>query len=235
VTFRPALPHDPVETIAPGVHAVRGTFRMGPGMSISRTMTLLESDHGLVVLNAVRLSEEGEAALEKLGPVTHLVTLSESHGVDEPYFAHRYSPTVWAVPGMKLRAGVQATRELGTDSPIAGARVLGFPGTSGWKEVAYLTPQGGGTLVTCDALQNHVDGRHSSSLARALTGLMGFKGGLIVAAVWRRYQKVQGAGVRSAFAEVSERAFANLITGHGPAITGGADEKVRRAIEAVTA
>jgi hypothetical protein len=233
--YAPALPHDSLTKLADGVHAVRGTFQMGPALRISRTMTILEGADGLVVLNAMRLSEEGETELAKLGPVKHLVKLSESHGVDEPYFVHRYKPEVWSMADVRHLPGVTSTRVLGSDGPIAGGKVFGFAGTSGWKEVAYFVPSGGGTLVTCDSLQHHVDTKHASVFARVMTPMMGFKGGLIVAPMWRKYQKISGPQVKRAFAEVLAQPFANLVTGHGPAIAGGADAKARRAIEAASA
>jgi hypothetical protein len=229
-SFPEALPHDSITKVADGVYAVRGGFRMGPGMRISRTMTILEGDDGLVLFNAIRLTEQGEAELGKLGVVKHLIKLSDSHGVDEPYVIERYHPEVWAVEGAKLRSGTSATRRLEGHGPVAGGKVLAFPGTSGWTEVAYLAPRGGGTLVSCDALQHHVDLEHTSFLARVLTPPMGFKGGLIVASMWRKYQKVRGEEVRRAFAEVMEHPFANLVTGHGPPITGGADQLARQAV-----
>jgi hypothetical protein len=231
MTFAPALLHDDITKVTEGVYAVRGSFQMGPGLRISRTMTIVEAGDGLVLLNAMRLSERGEAQLERLGPVKHLVKLSDSHGIDEPYVFDRYRPEVWAIEGARLRTGVPRTRVLGPDGPIAGASVIGFAGTSGWAEVAYLVPGSGGTLVTCDAIQHHVDLEHTTLLARIMTPLLGFKGGLIVASMWRKLQKVQGDAVRSAFAELAAHSYANLVTGHGPAMVGQADTCVRRAVE----
>jgi hypothetical protein len=233
-SFPPALPHDSITKVADGVYAVRTGFQMGPGMRISRTMTILEGEDGLVLLNAVRLSEEGEAELAKLGVVKHLIKLSDSHGIDEPYVVKRYQPEVWALPEAKLKGGISAARKLSTNGPVANGRVLAFPGISGWAEVAYLTPHGGGTLVTCDALQHHVDLQHTSFFMRVMTPLMGFKGGLIVASMWRKYQKVRGEQVRRAFAEITERSFANLVTGHGPPIAGDADRLARAAVESAS-
>jgi hypothetical protein len=64
---------------------------------------------------------------------------------------------------------------------------------------------------------------------------MGFKGGVIVAPMWRRFQKVQGAAVERAFAQTTSRSFANLVTGHGPAVVGGADSLVRKAVASAMA
>jgi hypothetical protein len=231
MSFAPALPHGPITKITDGVHIVRSGFRMGPGVVISRTMTILETGDGLAVLNAARLSDEGHAALERLGPIKHLVKLSDSHGLDEPYFVDRYKPEVWTLEGVKSIGG---TRKLGPDSPLREGRVVALPGASGWREVMYWAPNGGGTLVACDALQNHADTEGASFMARLITPLMGFKGGLIVAPMWRKYQKVAGAQVSAAFAPALELSFANVITGHGPAIVGGADAITRSAVQSAS-
>jgi hypothetical protein len=219
--------------VADGVHIVRGSFRMGPGMKIGRTMTILEGPDGLTILNAVRLSDEGLAELDQLGRVKHLVKLSDSHGIDEPFYADRYKPEVWALPGAKL-SGLTATRSLSDAGPVAGCAVLDYPNTA-WRECSYFAPNGGGTLVSCDSLQNHADSEGTSALARLITPLMGFKGGVIVAPMWCKFQKVAGPRVKQTFAKIFERSFSNLVTGHGPAVTGGADTRVRAAIEAAAA
>lgn len=232
--FAPALPHGPLTQVGKDLYLVRGTFRMGPLMTISRTMTVVKTPDGLVVLNAVRLSEAGHAELERLGPVKHLVKLSESHGIDEPFYAERYRPAVWAAPGTRFGPHVRGTDELGARTPIADAVVVAFPGIKGWREVALWLPHGGGTLVTCDALQNHVDTEHCSPVGHFMTSLLGFKGGVIVAPMWRRIQKVKGEALRQAFSEVERLAFENLVTGHGPAVVGAAQTHVREALDRAT-
>jgi len=216
--------------VVEGVHIVRGSFQMGPAMRIGRTMTIVVQPDGLVILNAVRLCAEGEQELDRLGKVKHLVKLSDSHGIDEPYYVDRYRPEVWALPSAKLE-GIVATQALGPATPMPGSTVLHFPGASGWQECALWLPHGGGTLVACDALQNHADREGASFVGRVMTSLLGFKGGVIVAPMWRKYQKVSGEGVRTAMAQIAARDFQNLATGHGPAVVGRASELVRSAIE----
>ena len=230
MTFPAALPHGPITRVVDGVYAVRGTFRMGPGMTIGRTMTIVAAPDGLVIFNAVRLSAAGEEALAKLGAVKRLVKLSDSHGLDEPYYVDRYRPEVWVVRGSRS-ARVKADRTLGPEAPIEGASVIDFPGTSGWAECAVLVPNGGGTLITCDVLQNHCDTEGASTFAKLMTPLLGFKGGGIVAPMWRKQQKVSGEAVREAVSGLLERPFENLVTGHGPPVVGGARESAREAIE----
>ena len=231
--FPAALAHGPLTKIADGVHVVRGTFRMGPGMTIGRTMTVLVAGDGLVVLNAVRLSEAGSAELDALGKVKHLVKLSDSHGIDEPYYADRYRPEVWTLSKAKLER-LASTRTLGPDGPVSGGTVVDYAGTAGWREAAYHVPLGGGTLVTCDAIQNCADTEGASFGGRLMASMMGFKGGVIVPSMWRRFQKLSGPRVRETLAGLEALEFASLVSGHGPAITAGAPAAVRGAISSAS-
>ncbi len=197
-------------------------------------MTVVDSGDGLIVFNAVRLSESGLAELDALGTVKHLVKLSDSHSIDEPFYADRSKPALWSLPGASLE-NLDADRSLGTQGPIAGGVVVDFGDTGGWREGAYLVPNGAGTLVTCDAIQNCADADRASFLGRIVTSLMGFKGGVVVPPMWRRFQKVSGARLRETLSGLMDLSFENLVTGHGPPIVGGADALVRAAIERASA
>ena len=96
-------------------------------------------------------------------------------------------------------------------------------------------PNGGGTLVTCDAVQNCADTDRASFAGRIMMSLMGFKGEVVVPPMWRKFQKLSGDALRDAVSPLSELSFENLVTGHGPPIVGGADSLVRNAIQSVTA
>jgi hypothetical protein len=187
---------------------------MGPGVTIGRTMTVLHTGAGLVVVNAIRLSDAAQTEPEGRGPVAHLVKLSDSHGVDEPFYVDRYAPTVWSLPGAAL-GDLRADRTLGPDGPVEGGVVVDFGKTGGWREGAYWVPAGGGTLVTCDAVQNCADA----------------DGGVIVPPFWSRAHKLSGSAVGETLAGLAELSFENLVTGHGPPVVGGADALVRAAIE----
>lgn len=229
-SFPKSLPHGPLTTVADGVYCVRGTFRMGPGMSIGRTMTVLDTGAGLVVLNAVRLSDSAQAELDTKGQVKHLIKLSDSHGIDEPFYVDRYKPTVWSLPGAAMR-DLRVDRTLGPDGPVDGGVVVDYGETAGWREGAYLVPIGGGTLVTCDAIQNCADTEGASFIGRILGSVMGFKGGVINPPMWRRVHKLSGPAVGETLSGLAGLSFENLVTGHGPPVAGGADGLVRAAIE----
>lgn len=227
-----SLAHGAIAKVADDVYCVRGGFKMGPGVVISRTMTLIVAGDGLVVFNAVRLNDETEAELEGIGPVKHLVKLSDSHAVDEPYYAEHYKATVWSIPGADL-GGLTADKTFGPDGPIPGGVVVDFGETKGWREAAYLVPQGGGTLITCDAVQNHCDGEGASFGGKIMMSLMGFKGGVLVPPMWRRFQKLKGPALTETLSGLKGLSFENLVTGHGPPIVGGADSIVHAAIDSV--
>ncbi len=229
-SFPKHLPHGSLTPVVDGVYCVRGSFGMGPGVIIGRTMTVVDTGDGLVVLNAVRLSDSAQAELDALGQVKHLVKLSDSHSIDEPFYVDRYKPAVWSLPGAAM-GELSVDRSLGQDGPVAGGVVVDYGETAGWREGAYLVPMGGGTLVTCDAIGNYADTEGASFLGRIMTSLMGFKGGVVVPPMWRRFQKIKGARVRETLSGLVDRSFANLVTGHGPSIVGGADALVRSAIE----
>ena len=228
--FAEPLPHGSMTTVADDVYCVRGAFRMGPGVTIGRTMTVLQAGVGLVVLNAIRLSDAAHAELDARGPVADLVKLSDSHGVDEPFYVDRYGPTVWSLPGAAL-GDLRGERTLGPDGPVDGGVVVDFGKMGGWREGAYWVPAGGGTLVTCDAIQNCADADGASFLGRVLGSVLGFKGGVIVPPFWSRAQKLSGSAIDETLAGLAELSFENLVTGHGPAVVGGADAMVRAAIE----
>jgi hypothetical protein len=207
---------------------------MGRGMKIGRTMTVLRGDDGLVVLNAVRLSDTAQTELDALGPVKHLIKLSDSHFIDEPFYADHYKATVWTVPGAKL-GDLTTDKTLGEEQPITGGVVIDLTAAHGWREAAYFVPHGGGTLVTCDVIQNHVDKEGSNFMGGVMMNVMGFKGGVAVVPMWRKFQKLKGPAVAEALTGLTQHSYENLVTGHGPHVTGGADAKVKAAIKLASA
>lgn len=53
--FLPALSHGPITEPLPGIYQVVGSFRFGPGVTITRNMTIVKQGEELVLLNSVRL------------------------------------------------------------------------------------------------------------------------------------------------------------------------------------
>ncbi len=185
-SFPNHLPHGSLTSVVDGLYCVRGSFGMGPGVKIGRTMTVVKTG------------------------------------------------TVWSLPGASL-GQLSVDRSLSAEGPIAGSVVVDYGETAGFREGAYLVPMGGGTLVTCDAIQNCADTDGASFLGRMIMSVMGFKGGVVVPPMWRRFQKVKGPRVGETLSGVVDLSFANLVTGHGPPVVEGADAMVRSAIERASA
>jgi hypothetical protein len=197
-------------------------------------MTVIDGGEGLVVFNAVRLDEASQTKLDELGEIKHLVKLSDSHGIDEPFYADRYNPTLWSLPGAKLD-DLAPGEILTGEGPVEGGAVVDYGQTAGWRESAYWVPAGGGTLVTCDAVQNCEDTEFASFGGKLMSSVMGFKGGVVVPPMWRRFQKVSGPAVGDTLSRLAELSFENLVTGHGPPVIGGADVRVHNAIRSASA
>ena len=219
-SYPPALPHGPVREVLPGVHLVTGTMRFGMGFSIPRNMTILKSGDTLTLVNSVRLSPEGEAALDALGRVTDVVRLGGFHGMDDPYYKARYQPKMWAPGGLE---GYDTFGE--GHSPVGEGYAFQAINCA---EAVLLAP--GGLLITCDAFQNWTkptfDG--CSFLGRQFMRVAGF-GPSFVGKFWL---KRAGAGAERDLRHVAELPFERVIAGHGEPIQRDGQAELRRAISA---
>ncbi len=186
-------PFGKINEVFPDVFHVEGGFRAAPGISITRNMTIVRQGGELTILNSVRLSPEGEAQLEKLGKVTHLVRVGAFHGADDPYYMHRFSPTLWAPPGIKHSGDLTTGRELVPGaSPIEGSTVFAFARGKA-PEVAILLERDGGVLITCDSYQNWTTFDGCSFAGRLMMRAMGF-GPTLIGGPWT---KAMGPDVRA--------------------------------------
>lgn len=222
----PRAPHGPITEVFPDVFMVTGGFGFGPGLSITRNMTIVRQGEELTLLNSVRLSPEREKELDALGKVTHLVRVGAFHGIDDPYYVDRYEPTYWAAPGAKLKSGPAATRELVPGaSPIAESTVFAFE--RGKKpEVAVLLERDGGILVTCDSYQHWTTFAGCSLLGGVMLRAMGF-GPTLVGAPW---VKAMGPDVRADFERLRALEFRHLVPAHGTVLRDEAKAGLATAI-----
>lgn len=210
-----ALPHGTIDEVFPDIFRVRGSMRFGPGLSIPRNMTIVRTGSELVLINSVRLSPEGEAALEALGTVRHLVRLGAFHGLDDPWYRQRYTPTYWAP------LGLDADRTLTSGEAPVGD-VFRFEAAKK-PEAAMLLP--GGVLVTCDSFQNWTAATFGdcSFGGRLMMRAFGFRPTLI-GPFWL---KEAGRGVEADFRRLAELPFESVISGHGEPLRGDGREGLR--------
>ena len=225
--FRPAYPHESFEEVFPNLFFLRGRLRLAPGISITRNMVVVRQGDELTVVNSVRLGEEGEAELEKLGKVRHLVRLGFFHGADDAYYAHRYRPTFWAPQGQHHAAGLSPDHELRDgQSPIERSSVFFF-GNGREPEALLLLEQEGGVMIPCDAYQNWTTFEGCSAIGKVMMHAMGF-GPTIIGGPWTRRM---GAGVKKDFDVLVERDFSHLLPAHGEPLKSTAREGLRAALK----
>lgn len=213
--FPAAMPHGAIDEVFDNVFVVRGRFKINAMVHFDRNMAIVRRGDELVAINSVRLTDDGEAQLAKLGKVKHVVRIGAFHGMDDPYFVDRYGATLWGPKGKALS---------NADKPLDGD-VIHFE-KAAHPEAAILLPQDGGTLITCDSYQNWTTTKHCSLLAALSVKMMGFG----PAVIGPRWAKKMGPDVRADFDALAKRDFKHLIPGHGTVLRDEAKAKLPAAI-----
>ncbi len=192
-----------------------------------RNMVVLRDGGSLTVVNAVRLDAAGEAELEALGKVEHVIRIAAFHGMDDPYYLSRFDARYWAQPGRRAARGLEADEELtaGRALPVAGLSLIELSTTKFPEAVLHLDREGG-VLISADAVQNFLDTRGMGIATKALLRSMGFIRPAGIGPLWRRQMQPE----REDYERMLERSFEHLLTGHGPPLTGGAREALRSSV-----
>mmetsp|Transcript_118468 Transcript_118468/g.177049 ORF Transcript_118468/g.177049 Transcript_118468/m.177049 type:complete len:244 (+) Transcript_118468:82-813(+) len=230
--YTPITQHGELTKILDDVYVVDGSFNMALGvMLIQRTMTIVKRGDELTIFNSMRLNESVEAELKKLGTVKHLVRMAPGHGCDDGYYLDTYKPTYWSLEGMKAFAGIRAhDKVLGADGefPVPEMKMLVLKNAKEPECVLWI-PDSGGTLITCDFIQNYDGTRgHSSWLGHQLTGLLGFSGVCKCVPLWR---SVNGEDHWHDVETLLSWDFENLIPAHGRTKVGGAKRSCEQGLK----
>ena len=215
--FPAVMPHGSIEEPFEQIFTVRGTARFGPLLSITRNMVVLRNAGELTIIGAVRLSTEGERALERLGKIRHLVKLGHFHGMDDPYYVKKYSPVVWAAQDAVHKPGVTTDETLtaGGKLPVPRAELFVFE-RSAKPEACILLRRDDGILVTCDSVQNWGDFGGCSFAGKLMMKAFGFGGEARIGPGWRRAAEPKdGGGFGPDFARLLELPFQHLLPAHG--------------------
>ncbi len=234
--FAPARAHGALDEIFPGVFFVTGGFKMTSLLSFSRNMTVLREGERLIIVNSMRLSEAGLAALDALGRVTDVIRIAGFHGADDAFYKDRYGATVWVLRGHTYQRGLEPRgpeyftpdRVLDADSPlpIAGARLFIYE--SNPREGLIILDRDGGIVIAGDSLQNwHTPNQHFSFFAGPVMRVLGYIKPCNVGPGWLKLGKPPAADL----ARVLELSFEHVVPVHGDLVTGGAKEKFRPALE----
>jgi hypothetical protein len=222
--FPPALPHGKLEEVFPDVFFVSGameTVLQGMDWKFSRNMTVVREGDRLIIINSVRLNDEGLAELDRLGRVTDVIRLGSLHGRDDPFYVDRYNAEYWAMPGMEHETGLKATRSLTDDPlPISDASIFEFRTTQIAEGILRLD-RAGGILIACDALQNWLTpDEFFSDSSRELMTNMGFFTPANLGPVWVQAAAPEGDD----FARLKELSFKHALCGHGEPLRDTAHE-----------
>lgn len=214
-SFPPALAHGAIEEVLPEVFFVTGameTVLMELDWQFSRNMIIVREGERLVLINSVRLGDEGLAALDRLGKVTDVIRLGALHGRDDAFYLDRYQAQYWVTPGLEPeQPGTALTLSEGSPLPIADASLFQFR-TSKLPEGILHLQRDGGILLACDALQNwlHPD-EHFCEASRQRMEQMGFFTPANVGPVWLQAAEPDAED----FTRLGALAFRHALCGHG--------------------
>jgi len=233
--FRAAERHGPIEEMFPDVFMVAGNMTLRRGFRIGRNMVILRQGNDLTLVNSVRLSPAGEAALDKLGQVKHLVRLGNYHGVDDAYYKHRYGATFWCQAGSDNTPEPPVDEVISADGPFPDPRVEVFTFSLTKKPEAALFIRENGLLITCDSFQHYKNRRGFSLLAQIMMPFMGFGKGVIIGPLWLKAMTPQGGSLEEDFRRLVEWPFDTLISGHGQVCSGSAHDQALAVVDTVFA
>jgi len=230
----PAQPHDPPVELVANAFFVQSSIRMKPGVRVNRNMVVLRQDGELALLNPVRLTAEGEAQLEALGEVKHLLRMGVWHGIDDVYLKDRYQATFWCQEGSNTYPEPKPDRllEEGVELPFRDMSLFVFRQTRE-PECAILWKRGGGLLVTCDSIQHVVSTPHFSLLAKLAVRALGLMKPAAIQPAWRKFMTKDGGSLRPDFERLLELDFDHLVGAHGTPLEGGAKSALAATVNRV--
>ena len=207
-------------------------MRMNAVLRISRNMVIIRHGDEFSLVNPIRLTAEGEGELGNLGVVKRIIRLGAFHGIDDPWYKHRFGAELWAQPAGAAYPEPPVDRLLEPDTalPFPEAELFCFNGTR-QPEAALLIREPPGILVTCDAVQHYSDYSHNNLMARLAMPFIGFPKTTILGPFWLKMMTPEGGSLRTEFDRLLELDFDALIAAHGTYLPSGAKAGVRRAVE----
>ena len=219
--FPPVQPHGSLEPIFEDAWYVTGSVVFKPLLRLPRNMVILRHGGELTVINSVRLDAAGEAVLDALGKVTHVMKIG-FHGMDDAYYVNRYEAKMWTVGDSSLSEDSQL--------PFPDARVFMFKQTV-VPEAALLVEREGGLLITCDSVQHWVPKDVMSRAAKIVTRLIGLQQPAQIGPPWRKRQTPPDGSLKSDFERLADLPFQCLIGGHGGLLESNGPTLLRASIQ----
>ncbi|CAM9598871.1 unnamed protein product [Discosporangium mesarthrocarpum] len=230
----PVVPVPGVE----GVYVVEGIFCIAGPLKIARTMCIFVGpDRELTLVNTMRLDARGEAQLRGLGQVKRVVRICSLHGMDDPYYVHRFGAELWGMHGMTwdehciMCEPVVMTHDLlevTLHNLIIQECIIFFRD----KQL----------LVTCDFIMQCENPEHEKIsdlnfgwLGRWVGRCLGFKGEAITPPYYVKNFTTEKnyACIRATSYMIQELPYTVIISGHGPPMLVDAKERRQAFINSV--
>jgi hypothetical protein len=232
--FAAAQPHGEIQEVFKDLFYVQGTVAMGPGMRATRNMTIVREGGDLVLLNAVRLSKQGEADLAKLGEIKHVFRLGAFHGMDDAYYVKHHKAKYWTFSNARDNVKVKADEELNEQAklPITKAKLVQFRNARFGEGVLFLD-QDGGVLLACDGVQHHETTDGNSLLAKLFMKVMGFtKYPAIVGKPWlNQMENRNGPSLQTDYERILELPFTHMLAAHGAVLKNSAHTELKAMVK----
>ncbi len=228
--YAAATAQDSIVEIFPDVYLLRGSIRIASMMQMNRNMLIVKQGQDLILINAVRLNDQGLKQLEQLGSVKHVIRLGDFHGLDDQFYLDQYQPEFWSQAGHATYPNLipQHVIDKNTVSPIKDSQFFIYASAK-YPEAALLL-QDHQLLITTDSVQYWDDWKYMSFLSKIILYLMGFRLGLFIGGPWLKKVSIQKNSLKVDFEQLLKLNFIHLIAAHGNVLKNTAKTELNKVV-----
>lgn len=228
--YAAATAQDSIVEIFPDVYLLRGSIRIASMMQMNRNMLIVKQGQDLILINAVRLNDQGLKQLEQLGSVKHVIRLGDFHGLDDQFYLDQYQPEFWSQAGHATYPNLipQHVIDKNTVSPIKDSQFFIYASAK-YPEAALLL-QDHQLLITTDSVQYWDDWKYMSFLSKIILYVMGFRLGLFIGGPWLKKVSTQKNSLKVDFEQLLKLDFIHLIAAHGNVLKNTAKTELNKVV-----
>lgn len=228
--YAAATAQDSIVEIFPDVYLLRGSIRIASMMQMNRNMLIVKQGQDLILINAVRLNDQGLKQLEQLGSVKHVIRLGDFHGLDDQFYLDQYQPEFWSQAGHATYPNLipQHVIDKNTVSPIKDSQFFIYASAK-YPEAALLL-QDHQLLITTDSVQYWDDWKYMNFLSKIILYVMGFRLGLFIGGPWLKKVSTQKNSLKVDFEQLLKLDFIHLIAAHGNVLKNTAKTELNKVV-----